>query len=115
MAATLMLHKGAVEVLRSEVEIIAAPPSTKTWFPVPHGEVINTVEGRLKDAGFGIAKARYALSHENHRLFATLDLESSLAEGVVLAVGVRNSTDRTFPIGWCCGCETTERACRRKF
>ena len=102
-SSTLMLHRGAVEVPRSEVEVIPAPPPTKTWFPLSHGEVINTVERRLDDAGFGIAKARYALSHENHRLFATLDLESPVAQGVVLAVGIRNSTDQTFPIGWACG------------
>lgn len=44
-SSTLMLHRGAVGVPRSQVKVILAPPATKAWFPFPHGQVTNTVEG----------------------------------------------------------------------
>src|SRR5207237_10597481 len=53
--------------------------------------------------GFQVQKARYALSRNDARMFATLDLSTPLAEGVSLCVGVRNSTDKSFPLGFCAG------------
>jgi len=43
------------------------------------------------------------VSHGGARFFGTLDLTTSVSEGVTLAVGIRNSNDQSFPIGFCCG------------
>ena len=37
------------------------------------------------------------------RFFGTLDLATPISDGVSLAIGIRNSTDKSFPIGFCCG------------
>jgi hypothetical protein len=43
------------------------------------------------------------LARKDARFFATLDLENEVCDGVRLAVGIRNSFDKSFPIGFCCG------------
>ena len=103
MTATLMTHCGAVQVQRDELDLIDAPPPTDTWFPVRHSDVINGVTKTLTAAGFQIAKQSFALSHGNHRMFSTMDLTVPLHTGVSLAIGIRNSTDKTFPLGFCAG------------
>jgi hypothetical protein len=99
----LCLHAGAREVTLEELREVKTPPATSTWFPVGHGEAADTVSGALADAGFQVSKARYALSRNNERLFATLDLSAPLAHGVSLSIGVRNSTDKSLPLGFAAG------------
>jgi hypothetical protein len=44
-----------------------------------------------------------SVARDNQRFFGTLRLKNRIAEGVSLAVGLRNSTDKSFPIGFCVG------------
>lgn len=99
----LMLHRGARRVERTELALVNAPPPTETWFPVRHEAVLDVVEQTLAGAGFDIAKSQFALSEDNARFFGTLDLTAPITDGVTLTIGVRNSTDKTFPIGLCAG------------
>ena len=99
----LMLHRGARVVPREKIELIEAPDPTETWFPIRHSTVLSTVETSLQGAGFTISKSQFALSPDNNRFFGTLTLGSYVGEGINLAVGVRNSIDKTFPIGMCVG------------
>jgi hypothetical protein len=101
--ATLNLHSGGEEVTKDSLLALPLPPPTDTWFPISHYEVVTNVEKTLQGAGFQITESKYALSHENHRFFGTLDLTTKITDGITLAVGIRNSTDKSFPIGWCCG------------
>jgi hypothetical protein len=57
----------------------------------------------LDASGFNLKRQQLAVSTNGHRFFATLDLEAELAPGVLISVGVRNSTDKSFPIGFCAG------------
>jgi hypothetical protein len=99
----LVTHCGARLVEREGLDKIEAPPATATWFPVKHATVIDTVWRSLAEAGFEVRAAKYALSRCDARLFATMDLATSLGSGVSLAVGVRNSTDRSLPLGFVAG------------
>jgi len=105
MSATLMLHQGGEEVSREELTQIILPSATKSWKPISHHAVLDTALQTLADAGYGVAKMRLGISHEGHRFFGTLDLTTPLAaEGTVtLAVGLRNSSDQSFPMGFCAG------------
>src|ERR1700693_3981762 len=100
---TLVTHCGAREVSREELNLIEAPPPTQTWYPVRHSTVVESVSDLLQAGGFQIQKATYAVSRQNARMFATLDLATSLCPGVSLAVGLRNSTDQSFPLGFYAG------------
>lgn len=103
--SSLMLHCGAREVSREELAVLPCPPPTKTWAPVNHVRVLDTALGTLREAGYSIEKARFGLSGGDDRFFATLDLSTPLTSDgtVTLAVGIRNSVDKTFPMGFCAG------------
>jgi hypothetical protein len=103
MSGTLILHKGARHIERDELDAVECPPPTETWFPLRHSQVLSTVERTLGDAGFTITRSQYGLSPDDSRFFGTLDLSAPIIEGVSLTVGVRNSTDKTFPIGMVAG------------
>jgi hypothetical protein len=104
-ASDLMLHRGAREVRRDELAALPCPDRTKTWAPVGHGRVLETALATLGEAGYSVDKMRLGLSQDNGRFFGTLDLATPLTgDGTVrLAVGVRNSIDKTFPMGFCAG------------
>jgi hypothetical protein len=105
-SSTLLNHRGGRDVLHCELAAIPAPPATETWFPIPHIEVLSAVQDTLIGGGFQINQVRLSLSGDDARFFGTLDLThrvSDVAGGVTLAVGVRNSIDKSFPIGFCCG------------
>ncbi|MBI3464569.1 MAG: hypothetical protein HY000_16175 [Planctomycetes bacterium] len=104
--AQLVLHTGAREVSRAELDQIEPPPATQTWFPIKHSVVLDTVLGTLEGAGFRVGKEQLAIARQGHRFFGTLDLDSQLVEGVSLAVGIRSSTDQSFPLGFACGSRT---------
>jgi hypothetical protein len=101
--SNLMLHRGARIVSRSELEAIPAPPATETWFPVRHGQVLDAVLATLDGAGFSVARSQFALTRNDARFFGTLDLATPVSNGVTLSVGVRNSIDKSFPLGFCAG------------
>lgn len=100
---SLITHAGGKVVGRDEVFSIQAPEPTPTWFPLSHGQVLSTVEEKIAVAGFQIERSQYALARNSQQFFGTLDLTSALAEGVKLAVGIRNSTNKTLPIGFAAG------------
>jgi hypothetical protein len=103
MNQQLILHKGTRPDARSDLDQVEAPPPTGTWFPLRHSQVLSTVERTLGDAGFTIQTSELGLSSNNARFFGTLTLGSPVCEGVSLAIGIRNSHDKTFPIGMCMG------------
>ncbi len=53
--------------------------------------------------GFTVQREQLTVTKEGKRFFGTLDLVSTLADGVTLSVGIRNSVDKSFPIGFCAG------------
>ena len=96
--ATLMNHRGAVAVDRQAPALIEAPPPTDTWFPVKHSVVLDRVAETLDGAGFGIEEMQLSVARDNQRFFGTFRLKTKVSDEVSLAVGIRNSTDKSFPI-----------------
>jgi hypothetical protein len=93
-------------VTKGDLESMPAPQGTETWFPVRHLDVLEAVEETIDGANFQVKSCQLSVSKQNHRFFGILDLISDLAEGVSLSVGIRNSNDKTFPIGFCIGNRT---------
>lgn len=106
MASQIMLHCGAKPVSREALGLVEPPPRTETWVPVKHSLVLDLVAGMLDQSGFVIEKEQLGLTKDHHRFFGTLDLRNELVPGIRLAVGLRNSTDMTFPLGFCAGSRT---------
>ena len=73
--------------------------------PVPHIELVSTVKQAFSDRGYAVAREQYSVSHENARLFGTLDLVPTtgapLVEGLEggMAVGLRHANDQAFALG----------------
>jgi hypothetical protein len=105
-ASTLLNHCGAHLVTKGDLELIPAPPPTETWFPIRHLDVLEAVEQTLTLSSFQLKACRFSVSNNQQRFFGVLDLQTELADGVSLSVGVRNSNDRSFPIAFCIGNRT---------
>ena len=103
MSANLMLHAGGKLCSYDELQQIPTPPPEGRWHPVSHVRVLDTVTGTLTAAGYEIKDRKLAVAREGQRFFGTLDLSTPLACGVSLAVGVRNSIDKSFPLGFYAG------------
>ncbi len=103
---TLMLHAGGKVATREQVFTVQAPSPTETWFPVAHGTVLAKVEELLDKSGFHIVREQLALARDGNRFFGVLDLESKIADGVGLVLGLRNSIDRSFSYGLSGGTRT---------
>lgn len=99
--SVLMLHRGAREVTREQVELVPTPAAEGRWHPLSHAAVLDMVVRRLGTAGFEIAKQRLALSRGDNRLFAVIDLAARLSEscgGITLSCGVCNSLDKSLAV-----------------
>jgi hypothetical protein len=102
-AQTLVLHRGARETTLDQIARVITPEPTETWYPIPHVDVLEAVEETLQAASFEVRGRRLALSANEAQFFATLDLSASVGTGVALSVGIRNSIDKTLPLGFCAG------------
>lgn len=101
--SSLILHCGGKTVEREELKQFILPPATKTWKPISHDRVLETALATLGEAGYAVSKMKLGVSHEGQRFFGTLDLAAPLVPSVSLAVGLRNSVDKSFPMGFCAG------------
>lgn len=100
---TLVLHRGARPVTPEELAEVRAPEPVGRWYPLAHTLVLDRVKATLAEAGLVVKREQLALAKDNRRFFGTLDLASELVHGVSLSVGVRNSIDKSFPIGFVAG------------
>jgi hypothetical protein len=101
----LCLHCGGNEVTRDEVQSTETPSPTKTWQPIPHIELVEEVEAALKLNNLEIGNVAHALSHEGRRYFGLMEIRSPElpAEDYSHVLGLRNSSDKTFPAGLVAG------------
>ena len=96
----LILHCGANHVGLNEVEHVRTPPSTSTWTPIPHRQLIQTVEKTLIAHQLTIGSRAHSLSHEGQRYFGLMEIQSGEgSDDYCWVLGLRNSHDKTFPAG----------------
>jgi hypothetical protein len=98
-----MLHAGGRLATLDELNACKTPPPEGRWHPVSHVTVLNNVKETLHGAGYVVKFEKYGLARSDARFFGVLDLETPLAQGVGLSVGIRNSVDKSFPLGFCAG------------
>jgi len=100
-----MLHKGGRLCTLDELRTVPTPAAEGRWHPVAHATVLDTVTTTLTGAGYAVKSQSLAIARDGKRFFGTLDLTTPLTpdNAVALAVGIRNSTDKSFPLGFCAG------------
>lgn len=102
--SNLMLHAGSDAATEDEVFETETPESTDTWFPIPHRQLLQTVEGSLEATDLHVAEKEYGLFKEGARMFAVWAVTNGVARGdYQLTVGIRNSHDKSFSAGLAVG------------
>jgi hypothetical protein len=95
---TLMLHAGANAVSYDDLRSVPLPAPTDTHIPVAHHEIVELVRYTLGFYGHEIAEESHAVTPDGMRYFGLMSLRSPYGD-YTDTVGLRNSNDRTFPIG----------------
>lgn len=101
--ATLILddNRGGYRTGLAEVLEVPVPPPTETYTPVPNKALIDLVHGRVEDVlGLPIRNEEYILSGKGQQMFGVLTVDTRAeGSGTNLAIGMRNSYDRSMSIG----------------
>ena len=93
----LVLHCGAREVTREELDTIGAPRPPRRGFPPGTRRSSRPSRSCWPTPASRSSRRRFGLSRNDMRMFSMFDLASPLASGVNLAVGVRNSGRQVVP------------------
>jgi len=101
--SNLVLHCGARSVTREYLASVPAPPSTDTWCPIPHIQLVNEVERSLAAAKMEIINQAYGLTVDNDRMFGLLQVASGGAEDYAYVIGLRGSLDKSLSRGIAAG------------
>jgi hypothetical protein len=98
--SNLILHAGARSATREQVAIVPTPERTRSWVPIPHGQLLDGIQGCLERAGLSIVSEAHGLTPNGSRYFGLLQVANGHTDGDFgLVVGVRNSHDKSFPAG----------------
>jgi hypothetical protein len=95
---TLMLHAGANEVDYAGLRALETPPATPTHVPVEHFRVVDLVKSTLGMYGHEVTDEHHGVTPDGARYFGLLSLRSTYT-GYEDTVGLRNSHDKSFPVG----------------
>jgi hypothetical protein len=100
----MLLHVGGETVERQRVFAASCPPATPTWHPISHATVLQTIERQLPEYGIEVSgQPVYAVGgKDDARFFGLLPVAYKGRQPnneLTLVMGVRNSTDKSFPAG----------------
>jgi hypothetical protein len=95
---TLMLHAGANALAYDDLRGVATPHGTDTHVPVPHHELVELVRYTLGFYGHEITEEAHAITPDGMRYFGLMSLKSPYGN-YSDTVGLRNSHDKSFPVG----------------
>jgi len=97
----LILHCGAHAVELDQVAQVDTPRATETWTPIPHHQLITTVQRTLSTTKLKIGTQAHSLTHDGARYFGLMEIHSprKSSDEYCWILGLRNSHDKTFPAG----------------
>jgi hypothetical protein len=99
-----MLHAGAQPIDYSNLCSLVTPEGTATHSPLAHFRIVDMLRHSLGFYGHEISKEDFGISPDGARFFGLLALKSPYGD-YTDTVGLRNSHDKTFPIGVAFGSE----------
>lgn len=97
MSSTLSYSSSQL-VTRDQLRAIPAPIATETFKPVPHIELIETLEAALAVRNVTIQREQFAIRADGSRLFGTLDLSLNGVPDTCAALGFRQANDRSMAL-----------------
>ncbi len=97
-----LMYAGSNLISREALEELETPEGTHTHRIIPHNYLLKTVEEELYNQNMRIVDTKLAIGKDNNNFFGVLGLESDDTD-FRYAVGVRNSHNKMFAAGLCCG------------
>lgn len=102
---TLCLHKGAEVVNYDQLRTAPLPVATASHLPLAHHSLVDMVKYALGYYGHTIEDEQFGITPDGMRFFGILILKSDYGN-YTDTVGLRNSNDKSFPIGVSFGSKT---------
>ena len=99
----LLSHVDTDLVAREQLTLVDTPVATRSFKPVPHIELIDTLDEVLGLNQIVIRKEEYALRRDGSTLFGVLQLAYADTEDGTAALGLRTSNNKTMSIQICAG------------
>ena len=99
----LLSHIDTDLVTREQLALVETPDTTRSFKPVPHIELIDTLEHVLRLNHITIRKEQFALRRDGATLFGVLLLAYQDTPDGMAALGLRTSNNRTMSIQLCAG------------
>lgn len=100
----MMLHRGAIEVKRHDLDLIALPEETNSYQPVSHYQLTDRLLTISQDilTDYCLVGEKYALARQGQQMFAMLQFKKDEAD-LGLCIAFRNSYDRSMSVGMAIG------------
>lgn len=95
---TLMLHVNAEPVEYAALRELETPAPTSSHVPIPHFRVVDLVKTAVGMYGHEIVGEHHGVTEDGARYFGLLSLKSTYT-GYEDTLGLRNSHDKSFPVG----------------
>lgn len=104
MESELMLHRGGWEATKADLASVSVPESTDSYVPVPYGRFVEEVALHVPRFGLTVTDERFALARDGRQMFGVLTCTNGHgARDYALAIGLRNSYDRSLAVGLVAG------------
>jgi hypothetical protein len=104
MDAQLVVHRGGWQASQADLASVPLPDPTDSYVPVPYGRFVEEVELHVPRFGLKVKGARFALAREGSQMFGVLSCTNGHgAADWGLAIGLRNSYDRSLSVGLVAG------------
>lgn len=99
-APRLTLHCGARAVSLEQVASVTLPETTRSWHPISHLQLIQTVQNTLSANNLTFGTQAHSLTHDGMRYFGLMEVRGQqVSDDYCWVLGLRNSHDKTFPAG----------------
>ena len=93
-----------------DVRMVPVPEVTRTYVPMPHGDLIDTIEVQLKHhlPQYYVDSKQFGLAREGQQLFGLMTLKKHdcdvidvevVEDSIDLSIGFRNSYDKSMSVG----------------
>jgi len=86
------------------IATVAVPQPTKSYVPIKHTDLVNFIKERLDKEGLIVETERYETNKKGSQFFGHLGLASQNSD-MRMALGFRNSYDKSLPVGFAAGAQ----------
>lgn len=101
---SLMLHRGGWEASMADLASAPVPEPTESYHPVPYDRFVEEVKLHVPRFSLSVESEAYALARHGAQMFGVLTCTNGDGpKDHGLAIGIRNSYDRTLSVGLVAG------------